>query len=141
MTAPLGPSLELQGAVLAAIKASPTLKTLAGNPVRVFDNVPTDTAFPYITIGPDQNVPDMVQGLDGSEIFFDVHVWSRTSTFQECKTIGAAIKACFPLDGALSLTENRNLLIERRSEQHMIDQDNVTKRGIYTFRALVEPAA
>lgn len=141
MTAPLGPSLELQIAINTALKASTDLQSLIGNPLRLYQDVPPNPTFPYITIGDDQNVPDLAQGLDGSEIFLDIHVWSRASGYTECKKIGAAIKACFPVDGSLTLTENRDLLIERRSEQHMVDQDETTKHGIYTFRALVEPAA
>lgn len=141
MTAPLGPSLELQGAIVTALKASTDLQSIIGSPIRLYQDVPPNPVFPYITIGDDQNVPDLAQGLDGSEIYLTINVWSRASGYSECKKIGASIKACFPVDTGLSLSENRCLLIERRNEQHMMDQDTITAHGIYTFRALVEPAA
>jgi len=142
MTAPLGPSLEMQNAVTEALRADSDLKTLVGNPIRLFSIVPANPTFPYLTIGDDQNVPDLAQFLDGSEIFFDVHVWARgpssPSQMSKCKQIGATLVAALP--EALSLTENRNLLVERRNERYFMDPDTVTAHGVVTFRALVEPA-
>lgn len=142
MTA-LGPSLDLQNAVAELLRASADLKALCGNPVRLYQDVPANPKFPYITIGDSQDVPDLAGAddcfLDGSEIFFDLHVWARPptgGTAQE-KQIGAAIRAALPAE--VSLTENRNLLLERRNEHHMTEPDTVTLHGVYTFRALVEP--
>lgn len=139
MTAKLGPALELQFAIITALKANDELKALIGSPPRIHQDPPVTPKFPYLMIGPDQNVPDLAQGLDGSEIFFDIHIWSTASPgFNECKKIAAAI--CAALPEAVTLSENRNLLVERHNEHHFFDQDGITKHGVVTFRALVEPS-
>lgn len=139
MTAPLGPSLELQGAVVAALRASADLQSFLGNPIRLYEDVPDNPMFPYCTIGEGQNVPDLVQDFDCSEVFLDIHVWSRAPSFEECKRIGASIIAAMPAPPTLS--ENRAVLLDRRNELQMLDADGVTKHGIYSFRALIEPAS
>ena len=46
------PSLvALQDAVHAALAASAEMQALIGNPVRLYDHVPEDAAFPYVELG------------------------------------------------------------------------------------------
>lgn len=138
MTVQNGPGLELQIAIIAILKADADLKTLAGNPVRIYQDVPDVPKFPYITIGDDQNVPDLAQFLDGSEIFLDIHIWARSPGMTVCKQIGATIKAALP--DALTLSQSRNLLVERRNERYFTDADTITSHGVLTLRALTEPS-
>lgn len=131
-------SLELQGAVAGLLKASAGLQALIGNPVRLYQDVQADPAFPYITIGETQDLPDLAECVDGWEIYLTLHIWSRAGGYAEAKQIGAA------LDDALhnaspALTNNRCLLIERHSTHYLTDPDNVTRHGVVIFRALVEP--
>lgn len=136
-----GPDLELQGAIVAKLKADTGLQALLGNPMRLYQDVPAPAAlvFPYVTIGEGQNVPDQVQCIDGSEIFVDVHVWSRSPGFAECKRIAAIIESALN-DAILLLTDNRCIEIERDGARYLRDQDLETKHGVVTFRALTEPA-
>jgi hypothetical protein len=126
-----GPDLALQGAIVAKLKADMALQSLIGNP-------PSWT-LAYVTIGEGQNVPDQVQCIDGSEIFLDVHVWSRATGFGECKRIAAVIESALN-NTDLTLDDNRCVEIERDGARYLRDQDLVTKHGVITFRALTEPA-
>lgn len=136
----LGPDLDLQRAVVTKLKASADLQALIGSPIRLFQDVPPPAtlAFPYITIGPSQVLPDLAECIDGSEIFSDIHVFTRAAGYELCKRIGATV-----IDelhyASLSLGEHRCLLIERSDERYFIESDNLTKHGVVTFRALVEP--
>lgn len=135
----IGPDLELQGAVSTVLKASADLKTLIGDPIRLYQDVPPEAVLPYVTIGLGQVVPDLAECVDGSEVFLDLHAWSQANGWEELKKIVAQLYAA--IEGAtLSMTENRCLLIERYSEHRMHDSDGVTKHAVVTFRALCEPA-
>src|SRR5690606_34227972 len=76
----IGP--ELQKAIYDALK---TVPAVAGG--RVYDSVPSNAEFPYVTIGGEQTVDDGNSCEDGWEVFTDVHVWSRKPGFPECKEI------------------------------------------------------
>lgn len=140
MTSKLGPSLELQTAILAVWAADADVKSLFGGIFRFYQDVPANPTFPYVTAGEGQTVPDLAECIDGSEVFPDFHIWSRGKGFNEAKTISATLWSVLS-EATLSLTENRCLLIERESETHLRDPDGTTKHIVLTLRALTEPAA
>lgn len=130
--------LELQGAIVAALKASIPLQGLIGNPVRLHQDVPANPTFPYVTIGTTQDIPDLAECIDGWEIFVTLHVWSRDSGFAQSKRIGRAIDDALH-NASLTLNTHRCLLIERYAARYFLDADPSTKHGVLDFRALVEP--
>lgn len=141
MTVTLGPSLELQTALVTTLKADADVKSLIGNPPRI--NPIQSATWPgsYIEIGEGQIVPDLAECIDGSEVYTDIHIWSRVdSSFADCKKIAATIWKAVS-SATISLTENRILLIEREAEHYMRDPDGVTLHCVLTLRALTEPAA
>lgn len=141
MTSKLGPSLELQGAIVAALNADNAVKALIGTPPRI--NPAQTQTWPgsYITIGEGQDIPDLAECIDGSELFTDIHIWSRADkSFADAKKIAATIWDCLK-NASLTLTENRFMLLERNSQQHLRDPDDVTLHVVLTLRALTEPAA
>src|SRR4051812_241898 len=99
-----GPDLELQAAIVAALNADATLQGLVGNPPRIYQQAPGDGAWTlaYVTIGEAQNVPDLAECIDGSEIFVTLHVFSRGKGYEEAKRIVAAIEAALH-DASLTL--------------------------------------
>lgn len=133
-----GMPLDLQASVKAALEASAGLQALAGSaPMRIYQDVEADPVFPYITLGDDQENDDSVEHLDASEIFLDIHVWSRGPGYAECKRIAAEIRAALH-DAELVLDENRCVLIEHRITRTFRDADGKTLHGVVTFRALTE---
>lgn len=142
MTAALGPSLELQGAYVAALTADADVKALIGVTPRINPPQSDPNAWPgsYVGIGEGQVVPDLAECIDGSEVFTDVHVWSRADrTFADCKKI---VATCWRAISAASLvlTENRLLALDRESERYLRDPDGKTLHAVLTIRALTEPA-
>lgn len=141
MTSKLGPSLELQGAIVAVLAADTAVKALIGNTVRI--NPPQSTTWPgsYIEIGEGQEIADLAECVDGSEVYFNIHIWSRVDrSFADVKKIAATIWDA--LSGAtITLTENHFVLMEREGQQFMRDPDGQTLHGVLTIRALTEPAA
>ncbi len=132
------PGLELQAAVVAALRASTALQVLLGSPVRLYQDVPDNPAFPYATIGDAQQLPDKAECINGSEIYVDVHAFSRGPGDAEIKNVAAAVSDSID-DVAMTLTNHRCLLIQRENAIFRKDPDTLTRHAILTFKALTEP--
>lgn len=137
------PTLALQEAAIAHLKADTTVALLIAE--RIYDRIPGDPTrppppniFPYVRLGEDQDVPDLAECIDGSEIFATFHAFSRAVGKPEVKRVAGAVKRA--LHGAdLTLDDNRLLLIEHFRTDFLTDEDGLTEHAIITFRALTEP--
>lgn len=127
------PSLDLQKAIIAAVKAA--VPPIAGG--RIYDRVPPDRVFPYLTIGPCLVVSDDADCVTGYEIFQTLDVWSRAVGSPEMKGIVGQVRtllhgAALPLDSfALNL-------IEHDGTRYLRDADGLTEHGAIELRALAE---
>lgn len=132
-----GPDLELQAAVYVALVADPTLTGLlaAG---RIFQDVPANQSPPYVTIGESQNVPDLADCIDGSEIFLTMHVITRGGGYALAKKIVAAMDDVLH-EAELELPAHRLVLMERGGARFFKEVDSLTAHSVVTYRALVEP--
>lgn len=133
------PKIELQKAIVALLKADTTLRGLIGNPVKVFEQVPSPAPFPYVVISDAQQLPDKAECIDGSEIFIDLHVWSRATSDSEREAIAFAIEDVLD-EAAITMTNHRCLVFERDNIIFRRDGDTSTRHAILTFRALTEPS-
>lgn len=79
------PALDLQGACVKALRRDVALKALIGQ--RVYDGVPPNPVFPYVTLGDDHVVADRADCIDGAETTISIHVWSRQKEWIEGKQI------------------------------------------------------
>lgn len=129
-------SLELQKAVVARLKGDAGVTALVGQ--RVYDQPPTAPAFPYVSLGPDQTLPDRADCYEGSEVTFQVDAWSRAVGFPEVKRIAEAARAALA-DAALTLTGFRLVDIAFVEGRTFRDPDGLTSHSALNFRALVEP--
>ncbi|MBS7698771.1 MULTISPECIES: DUF3168 domain-containing protein [unclassified Chelatococcus] len=125
----------LQAAAVAALKASPAVTALVVG--RVLDRVTDKTAFPYINLSGFQLVQHDADCIDGAEVFFDVHVWSRTVARTESADIAGAVREVLH-NATLLLTDAELTELEHRDTRYMRDPDGVTNHAVVTFRALVE---
>lgn len=136
----IGPDLDLQRGIVTKLKASAALQALIANPIRLFQDVPPveTLTFPYVTIGPSQRLPDLAECIEGAEIFAELHVFTRSAGYAICKQIGATLIDELH-EATLSLGEFQCRQIQLDSERYFIEPDNLTKHGVITFRALIEP--
>lgn len=132
------PSLEVQAAIVAALKSAGALPTVIGQ--RVYDAVPTSPAamFPYITLGDCQVLPDKADCIDGAELFLQVDVWSRAVGFPEAKTIAKAVVAKLD-DQPIVVAGHDVVVFEHQSTQYLRDPDGLSRHAALTFRSLVFP--
>ncbi len=131
-----GRALELQRAIFAALSQDAALTALLGGP-RVFDRVPANTPFPYVTFGR-TSLYDWSTGTEsGVEQLFTLHVWSKAQGKSETLAILERIAGLLddqplPLEGAA--------LVSMRLEFSEVryDEDLAVHHGLARFRALVE---
>lgn len=127
------PSYELQDALHDALQNN------IGPEVgpRIYDNVPTNATFPYVTIGDGQVLPDKASCIDGTEHFPQIDVWSRAVGYPEAKTIANNILAVLddkppPMDGYVAV------IFELESIQYLRDPDGLTRHVAMTFHARIQ---
>lgn len=83
--------LELQKAIVAALKADGAVTALVGT--RVYDEPPQDPTYPLIEFGLRAGDPWATQGSDGWETVQTLNAWSRKPGAVEALQIADAVKA------------------------------------------------
>lgn len=128
----IGP--ELQGAIYSALTAA----NVASD--RVYDRVPKEPTFPYVTIGDEQVIDDSNTCQDGWEVFPDVHCWSRpvNGSKAEVKTLAAAVVTA--VTGITSIAGFSLVSITHETTRVFRDNDGLTEHAVVSFRALIDPA-
>jgi hypothetical protein len=131
-------SFSLQQAMFTVLSESTDLQALIGNPPRLFDYVPRDSAFPYVVLG-DGNESDWSTATEsGTEHAIQIDVWSREPGHRQAKQIADVIRAT--LNNA-SLTVSGVTLIDIRhlATAFSREADGQTFRARLQFRAVTEP--
>lgn len=131
-------SWALQREAYAALANDTAVAALLGG-ARIYDDVPQDTVFPFITLGT-ASVSDWSTGTEpGLEHRLDVHVWSRYAGKRQAYDVIEAVRAVLH-DAALSL--NGATLVNLRCQSFEVrrDDDGETYHGVARFRAITEPA-
>ena len=138
------PSLALQNAVEAALRASPVLAEAMGGRVRLYTLSPDDNApFPYIVIGEDQVVGDETECAASSEAFTTVHVWSRveddvSASRAQAKAIAGLVRST--INEALTVGGFVVSACRFQQSRHLTDPDRRTAHSIVEHRLLLDPA-
>lgn len=132
----LSASWELQKAVHGALIADAPFTMLVG--ARLFDRPPADVAFPFVTLGDTEIVPDGA-GSEGAAIHrLSFSVWSRATGRRETKEIMSALDAVLQ-DANLPLTGH--VIVNFQLEEASVAYANEVEalRGRLTFRIYTEP--
>jgi hypothetical protein len=127
------PSLDLQGAIISALKATPSP---AG--VNVFDRVPDRDPFPRITVGGGQSVPVDEDCYEGTESTIQIDAWSREVGYPQVKQIASAVRGRLH-NGTLTLADHTLELMKIESITYERDPDGLTSRARIQLRALTQP--
>ncbi|MGH0278403.1 DUF3168 domain-containing protein [Sinorhizobium meliloti] len=132
------PELELQGAIVARLKADVGLMALING---VYDQ-PPDTAFAtpkesYVTIGEAQFLRDDATCISGGEVYLTMHAWSRKVGYPIAKQIADAVAESLHL-APLTLATNRLISIMHRQTRVFRDLDGLTSHAVIDFVANVE---
>ncbi|MDX0973537.1 DUF3168 domain-containing protein [Sinorhizobium medicae] len=128
------PSYELQVAIVSRLKATAAVTALIGQ--RVYDSVPPDAAFPYVTVGEGDETSDDVDCVTGFEIALDVDVWSRAVGFPEAKQISDTVRRAL-LDPEMTLPANALVYFRHRQTRFIRDPDG-SSHAVLSFEAFAE---
>jgi Protein of unknown function (DUF3168) len=136
---PASASWALQKAVHVALTNANALTALMGG-VRVFDDVPRNTAFPYITHG-ESVVRDWSTSTDeGHEHSVSIHVWSQGAGRKQAHEILGLIERTLD-DQALPLDGHRLISLRHEHSEVRRESDGETWRGLLRLRATTEVTA
>lgn len=124
--------------VQQAIYAALTGASIAAG--RVYDQVPANPVFPYVTIG-DEQVLDESTGCGAAwEVFVDIHCWSRPVAGSKLEVKALAATVVTAILGIASVAGHLLVGIEHQTTRVFRDPDGKTEHAAITIRALIDPA-
>lgn len=124
--------LELQGAIVARLKADVALSALVDG--RVYDQPRGDAPYPQVTIGEADTLRNDADCISGEDVYLTMHAWSRSVGFPEVKRVASAVVDALH-DVSLSLPTNNMLAIEHRQTRVFRDADGLTSHAVIEFAA------
>jgi hypothetical protein len=129
-------SWALQKAVHVALTAASAVTALTGG-VRIFDDVPRNAVFPYVTHG-ESVVRDWSTATDeGHEHTVSIHVWSRGAGRKQAHEILGAIEQALD-HNALTLDGHRLISLRHEYSEVRREGDGETWRGLLRLHATTE---
>lgn len=131
------PSLALQKAVVAALKADAALQGLVGG--RVFDRVPGDAAYPYVSLGDETVVDDGDQCHAGAETSLTLDVWSDEVGRVQAKQIAARVAAV--LDAELAVDGHQVVVHAIEQVRHFPGTPDLIAHSAVVVRYVTAPAS
>lgn len=130
-------SWALQKAIHAQLIADAGLTALLGGP-RIYDDVPRQPAFPYVTYG-GSTVRDWSTGTDdGHEHTVTLHVWCRGAGRKPAHELLGAVEAALDQQG-LALQDHRLISLRHDFSDVRREPDGETWHGVLRLRATTEP--
>jgi hypothetical protein len=129
------PSLELQAAIVARLKGDAGVQAVIGT--RVYDEVPTNPTFPYISIGDNQVLLDDADCIEGVEIFWQLDGWARDPHYPTVKQISKVVKTALH-NLPLTITGYTNVICEMNTVSYLHDPDGITRHVAMSYRFLIQ---
>lgn len=128
------PSLALQGALVALLKADNAVSAIVGP--RIYDAVPDKPTFPYLVVGDGQVVGDDNECDEASEVFVQIHAWSRAQGWPEVKQLAGAVRSA--VRGASFVLPGFNVTLQEFVQALWLrDPDGQSRHAPIEFHFLV----
>jgi len=128
----------LAKAIRAAAMADAGVKTVLGDPARLYDDPPADPVFPYVTLGRVEARASDAAGASALEHVLTLHVWSRHGGRAEALGVIGALRAALH-DAPLDVEGRRLILLFVVFTDVFRSGDGRTTHGVLRIRALTEP--
>ena len=128
-------SFDVQSAIYTILNGDSTLDGIVGNN-KIFDNVPQDTAYPYVVIGNINVINTGTKTLDGNEYNLDIDVWS---TYRGKKEISDAMERIYELlhDTTYSVSGASFVNSQVRSTITLVENDGITRHWVLSLSVIV----
>ena len=129
----------LQKGIFAKLSADTAVVACLGGQ-HIYDDVPRNAEFPYLTLGQSALV-DWSTGTEyGAEHVLTLHVWSRGGGKRETFEIMDAVAKSL-IDQPISLDNHHLVNLTFEFAEARRDPDRLTYHGILRFRAVTEPVS
>ena len=129
-------SFELQKSVFAKLVAA-NITDFAGDAITgVFDDVPTDTAYPYIVIGDETATNISAKDKDFHEHTLTIHIWSQYRGNRDIKEIMEQVYAALN-DVSYTVSGASGVNLKHEFQTTLTEGDGITRHGVMRFRAVV----
>lgn len=125
---------EIQTAVYQTLSNDATLK---GMVTGIFDFVPENQAYPYVTIGDATEVPFRTFGRNGSNTTLVLHIWSRYKGFSEGLDILAQLNSLLDAQ-PIAVDGYDTVYLLYDSGEPMKDPDGITRHIPARYRMVVQ---
>ena len=132
-----GAESELVAAVTARVKAAPALATFLGDPARVYDAVPAQPTYPYVTVARSESRPVNADG-GGTEHRLTLTSVSQYGGVEEARALTAALREVLE-DAALALDGHRLVTLRVAYADVFRGSDLKSVLGLLRLRAVTEP--
>lgn len=132
-------SLHAQRAIRTLLRNDAALTALTGAAQRVFDGVPDDQPYPYITFGDHSGEPWDAFGQDGQESRITMFVWSQARGYEEVLAIAERVNELLH-QHQLVLTSGGLTTVSLRLEMMdtMREPDGRTRRAILRYHLFTQ---
>lgn len=127
-------SWELQKALFSTLNGSVTGIDSANVPV--YDDVPENTAYPYVILGEETTANNGSKTLDGVEHTVTMHAWSQYRGRREIKEIMQSIYSLLH-NAAISVSGASLVNIRQEFSTTLAENDGITRHGVMRFRVVV----
>ncbi len=133
-------SLAIQTSIYQILYDDAELRSSVGSgglndPVRVYDNVPQNTAYPYIQIG-DETMKDSGTMTDqGVEVTYTLHVWARDRGKVVVKELADRIYQLLH-EQDIPVLDQDVYLCRFEFFESFTDPDGITRHGVARYRFL-----
>lgn len=134
----MSPETALQKALIDTLSAAESVQALLGDPVRIFDETPSDVVFPYSTIGRIETGANGASAHDGLQHAITLHVWSRYGGRAEAQAILGAFRAVLD-DAGVSVEDRRITLCLVTLVDAFRAGDGRTTQGVLRLKIHSEP--
>tara|TARA_R100000734_G_C3291741_1_gene83487 strand:+ start:418 stop:828 length:411 start_codon:yes stop_codon:yes gene_type:complete len=129
-------SFALQQAIFTALDNA-TINDVSGNSITgVFDDVPENTAYPYIVIGEETATNIDTKDKDAHEHTLTIHVWSQYRGRKEIKNIMSSVYTTLH-NASITVSGASLVNIRHEFENTLTEADGITRHGVMRFRAVV----
>ncbi|MBI1274206.1 MAG: DUF3168 domain-containing protein [Alphaproteobacteria bacterium] len=127
----------VQDAVYDLLAADGTVQGALGDPARIYDHVPPEATFPFLTLGDtDAEIYDS-KNLTGMTQVILLHAWSRYRGRKEIKDILQALYGALH-NASLSVSGASFVSCRFESASLLIDDDGMTYHGLARYRVITE---
>jgi hypothetical protein len=126
---------DVQTILYSTLNNDSTLDGLVGNN-KIFDNVPQDTAYPYVVLSNFNVVNRGTKTLDGNEYSIDIDVWSQ---YRGKKQISEIMERIYELlhDTSYSVSGADMVVSQVRNVITLVENDGITRHGVLTLSLIV----